>query len=96
MKKNKGYKPKNKDRDEALSHLLGKSQVLEQMIEGLSQTFDEYLVYKEDKEGFMKHFNDKMKRMLSEAQNNEEKDGESLEEDSENEGRRTEGVCEDK
>lgn len=89
------YKPTNKQRDDALSHLLGKTTVLEQMIEGLAKTFDEFLDWRNLKDDFMKHFNAKMEEAINEAQRDEDNDGQVLEENPEDEGRRTEGVRQD-
>jgi len=85
-------KPSNKQRDDAITHLLGKTTVLEQMIEGLAKTFDEYMDWRGQKPAFLKHFNAMMKEAMDETQADEESDGETLEESTEDEGRRTEGV----
>ena len=94
--KSKPYKPTNKDRDVAIAHILGKSTSLEQMIEGLAKTFDEFLEWKGWKEDFLKFFNDKLKKELEEAynekRNTKEGDDKTLDKDSQDEGRGSEGV----
>ena len=94
--KSKPYKPSNKDRDTAIAHILGKTTTLEQMIEGLAKTFDEFLAWKGWREDFHKFFNDKLKKEVEEAYNEERKakegDDKALGEDSQDEGRGSEGV----
>ena len=96
--KQKKYKPSNKDRDTAIAHILGKTTTLEQMIEGLARTLDEFLEFKGWKEDFLKYYNEKMKKELEEAMNEEQKaqkgDDKALGEDSQDEGRGSEGVRE--
>ncbi len=96
--KQKRFKPSNKDRDKAIAHILGKTTTLENMIEGLARTLDEFLAFKGWKEEFLEYYNEKMKKELEEAMNEErnskERDEETLDEDSQDEGRGSEGVRE--
>tara|TARA_R100000808_G_C2026095_1_gene72056 strand:+ start:215 stop:517 length:303 start_codon:yes stop_codon:yes gene_type:complete len=98
MTKKKSYKPSNKDRDTAIAHILGKTTTLEQMIEGLAKTFDEFLAWKGWKEDFLKFFNDKLKKDIEEGYNEEREAQEgneaTLDKDSDDEGRGSEGVRE--
>ena len=94
VKKAKGFKPTNKMRDEAIAHLMGKTRVLEEMIEGLAQSVDMYVSMNGDKDKFLEYYNTKVKE-YNEKQEIQETDGESVEENTENEGRGSEGVRED-
>ena len=88
-------KPTNKDRDSALSHLMGRMNYLESLLNAQIEVFDSYTEMKKDQKKFQKYLEKKMEKVNEERRILEE-DGQSVETDTKNEGRRTEGVCEDK
>jgi hypothetical protein len=81
-------------RDEAISHLLGKSEVLEKMIEGLAQSVDMYITFKEDRDDFLEFYNKEIGER-NEQQAAEQEDGQPLEENQGDEGQRSEGIREE-
>jgi hypothetical protein len=95
VKKAKQYKPTNKQRDEAIAHMIGRLGALEQMIEGLAQSVDMYVTMKGDRDEFLSFYNKKVEE-YNDEQEVQETDGESVEENTKDEGRRSEGIREDK
>lgn len=93
VKKNKGFKPTNKMRDEAISHILGKTKVLEQMIEGIAMSFDTLLQMEGKKQEYIDYCEKLRKEELNDQQGTEKNDGKSVGKDIKDAGQRTEGVC---
>ena len=87
-------KPSNKDRDSALSHILGRMNYLESILNAQIEVFDSYMEMKKDQKKFQKYLTKKMEKANEERRILEE-DGQPVETDTKDAGRRTEGVCED-
>lgn len=103
--KSKTIKPTNKMRDEAISHVLGKSTVLENMIESLAISIDiliDFIGQEFKQEDFKAKYRaycvelEKERIKKRDEQKIQKADGESVEENTEDEGRGSEGIREDK
>lgn len=87
-------KPTNKDRDSALSHMLGRMNYLESLLNAQIEVFDNYTEMKKDQKKFQKYLEKKMEKVDEERRILEE-DGPPVGADTEDAGRGTEGICED-
>jgi len=94
MTKKTKYKPSNKDRDSAISHLLGRINHLEQMVGAQMEVFDKFLKFEKKEDKFNKYLTKEMEKQI-EAQRIVEENADSLAKDTKDEGRRAEGVCEE-
>ena len=48
------FKPSNKDRDSAISHLLGRVQQMEAMLQAQIEVFEKYMVFRKQDKKFNK------------------------------------------
>jgi len=86
--------PTNKDRDAALSHMLGRLNYLEQLLNAQIEVFEQYTHHRKTYKKFQKYMTKEMEKR-NEEQRILDEDGPALSEDKENEGRRTERVREE-
>ena len=86
----------NKQRDEAINHILRRLQNAETVLQSTMEIVEKFIVYKEGSfEKFQKYLEIKHKEEIDDQQKIQESNGQDVEGSDENEGRRAEGVCEE-
>ena len=90
MKKVK-YKPTNKERDSAIAHLFQQVNNINALLNAHIEVFESYTAHRKTQKKFAKHMEQRMEKQLEEHRAREKNEG-AVEEDTKNEGQRTEGV----
>ena len=93
MSKGAKYKPSNKDRDSAISHLLSRVQQVEAMLQAQIEVFEKYMVFRKQDKKFNKHLTSEMEKQVEEFKL-QSKDEETVGKDTKDKGRRTKRVRE--
>tara|TARA_R100000664_G_C2740385_1_gene128976 strand:+ start:546 stop:833 length:288 start_codon:yes stop_codon:yes gene_type:complete len=92
MSKGPKYKPSNKDRDSAISHLLSRIGQLEAMLQAQIEVFEKYMVFRKQDKKFNKYLTSEMEKQV-EQHKLQEQNEETMGEDTKDKGRRAKGVC---
>ena len=86
----------NKQRDEAINHILRRLQNAETVLQSTMEIVEKFIVYKEGSfEEFQNYLEIKHKEEVDEQQKIQESNGQDAQESDGDEGRRTERVCEE-
>ena len=91
MSKGPKYKPSNKDRDSAISHLLGRVQQMEAMLQAQIEVFEKYMVFRKQDKKFNKHLTSEMEKQV-EQHKLQEQNEETVAENTTDEGRGAERI----
>ena len=96
--KKKSYKPTNKDRDKAISHVLGKMQSHEQILEAQLRAFGMFIEFLGKTDEFNKFYLEEQAKAKIENEERNLKEGNEkpLDENPTDEGRGSEGIREGK
>ena len=87
----KKYKPTNKERDSAISHLYQRFQSTEALLNAHIEVFDKYTEFTKQKKKFAKFMEKELEKQIEEHRAKEQ-DGKTLEGNTEDKGQRAEGI----
>ena len=87
----KKYKPTNKERDSAISHLFQRLANLDALLNAHIEEFEQYTAHRKTDKKFAKYMEKKMEKQIEEHRAKEQ-DGKTLEGNTEDKGQRAVGV----